>query len=100
MPETDVTWPEAASSAAVSTILFAIGSEVVSLYLRHKRVADLYEGASAVVLVVLWVYYSAQIILLGAEFTRVYAEYREGRAPPPNNLARRDMTAHPSAPQA
>jgi membrane protein len=66
LPETDVTWREAAVSALVATLLFAFGSELVSLYLRHKHVADLYEGASAVVLVVLWVYYSTQVFFLGA----------------------------------
>jgi membrane protein len=68
LPEAAVTWREAASSALVATILFAIGSELVSVYLRHKHVADLYEGASAVVLVVLWVYYSTQVFFFGACF--------------------------------
>lgn len=80
LPETDVTWREAATSALVATILFTIGSELVSLYLRHQHVADLYEGASAVVLVVLWVYYSTQVFFLGACFG---AAQRSRRAAPP-----------------
>jgi membrane protein len=66
VPETDVTLGEAAASGAVTTLLFALGSSLVSLYLRHKKVADLYAGASAVVLTVLWVYYSTQVFFLGA----------------------------------
>lgn len=66
LPETDVTWREAATSSLVSTILFAIGSELVTLYVRHKHVSDLYEGAAAVVLAILWVYYSTQVFFLGA----------------------------------
>jgi membrane protein len=66
MPETDVTWREAATSALVSTVLFAVGSAVVTLYVRHKHVGDLYEGAAAVVLAIMWVYYSAQVFFLGA----------------------------------
>lgn len=66
LPEAHVTWSEAASSAGVSTLLFAIGSSIVTAYVRHKHVADLYEGASAVVLAVVWVYYSAQVFFLGA----------------------------------
>jgi membrane protein len=66
LPETDITWREATTSAIVSTALFALGSELVTLYVRHKHVADLYAGASAVVLAVVWVYYSAQVFFLGA----------------------------------
>lgn len=66
LPETDVTWREAMTSSLVSTILFAIGSELVTMYVRHKHVSDLYEGAAAVVLAILWVYYSTQVFFLGA----------------------------------
>jgi membrane protein len=68
LPETPVSLREAATSGLVSTALFAAGSMLVSLYLHHKHVADLYAGASAVVLAVLWVYYSAQVFFLGACF--------------------------------
>lgn len=66
LPETDVSWREAMLSAAVSTALFAIGSGLVTLYIGHKHMGALYEGASALVLAVVWVYYSAQVFFLGA----------------------------------
>ena len=66
LPEATVTLREAMTSAVVSTVLFAIGSGLVTLYVRHKNMRDLYEGASAVVLAVLWVYYSAQVFFFGA----------------------------------
>jgi membrane protein len=66
LPETRVTFREATASAAASTLLFAFGSELVTLYVRHKRLSDVYEGASAVVLAVVWVYYSAQVFFFGA----------------------------------
>lgn len=66
LPETPVTMREAALSALVSTPLFALGSALVSVYMRHKRLGDLYGGASAVVLAVFWAYYSAQVFFLGA----------------------------------
>lgn len=66
LPETDVTWREAALSALVSTVLFAFGSMLVTLYVQHKKLGDLYAGASAIVVAVLWVYYSAQVFFLGA----------------------------------
>ncbi len=66
LPEAPVTWRDAATSSLVSTLLFAVGSELVTLYVRHKHAADLYEGAAAVVLAVMWVYYSTQVFFLGA----------------------------------
>ncbi len=66
LPEARVTLGEATTSAAASTLLFAIGSGLVTLYVRHKRLTDVYQGASAVVLAVVWVYYSAQVFFFGA----------------------------------
>ncbi len=66
LPEAPVSLRDAATSAAVSTALFALGSGLVTLYVRHKHMGDLYEGASAVVLAVMWVYYSTQVFFLGA----------------------------------
>ena len=66
LPEAPVTVREASTSAVVSTVLFAIGSGLVTLYVRHKHMSDLYEGASAIVLAVVWVYYSAQVFFFGA----------------------------------
>lgn len=81
LPETDVTWREAAWSALVSTLLFAAGSLLVTLYIEHKKLGDLYAGASAVVVAVLWVYYSAQVFFLGACFGA--AMHERGRASGP-----------------
>ncbi len=66
LPEAPVTLREASTSAVVSTVLFAIGSGLVTLYGRHKHMSDLYGGASAVVLAVVWIYYSAQVLFFGA----------------------------------
>ncbi len=66
LPDAKVSWRDAGTSAAVSTALFAVGSGLVTVYVRHKHMSDLYEGASAVVLAVMWVYYSTQVFFLGA----------------------------------
>ena len=66
LPETKVTLRQAVISALVSTTLFALGSSLVTLYVRHKHVETLYAGASTLVLVVMWVYYSVQVFFLGA----------------------------------
>jgi membrane protein len=66
LPEAKVTMRQAVISALVSTSLFALGSSLVTLYVRRKHMSDLYAGASAVVLVVVWVYYSAEVLFFGA----------------------------------
>lgn len=98
LPDVRLAWRDVWTGAVVTALLFSIGKFLIGLYLGQSTVASSYGAAGSVVVLLVWVYYSAQVILLGAEFTRVYAEHRRGRAPPPNNLARRDPDAHPSAP--
>jgi membrane protein len=99
LPDVRLAWRDVWTGAFVTALLFSIGKFLIGLYLGQSSVASSYGAAGSIVVLLVWVYYSAQVILLGAEFTRVYAEYREGRTPPPSRLARRDPTAHPSAPQ-
>jgi membrane protein len=98
LPDVRLAWRDVWSGAFVTSLFFTIGKFLIGLYLGHSSVASSYGAAGSVVIVLVWVYYSAQIILLGAEFTRVWSEDRNGgTAPPPNHLARRDPDAHPSA---
>jgi len=96
LPDVRLAWRDVWTGALVTAMLFSIGKFLIGLYLGQSSVASSYGAAGSVVVLLVWVYYSAQVLLLGAEFTRVYAEYRRGRAPAPNNLARRDPGAHPS----
>ncbi len=65
LPEDPIANAEVATSALASTVLFALGSSVVTYYLRHKQLDDVYAGAGALVVGVLWVYYSAQVFFFG-----------------------------------
>jgi membrane protein len=58
----------------VTTILFAVGARLVALYLRYATLSSPQGAAGTVVIVLLWFYYSAQIFLVGAAFTRTFAE--------------------------
>jgi membrane protein len=98
LPDVRLAWRDVWTGAFATSILFSIGKLLIGLYLGQSSVASSYGAAGSVVVLLVWVYYSAQVILLGAEFTRVYAEHRRGSAPPPNGLARRAPDAHPSAP--
>jgi len=73
MPHADVRWPDVWLGALVTAVLFTIGKLLIGLYIGKTGVATGYGAAGSLVIVLVWVYYSAQIFLLGAEFTWLYA---------------------------
>ena len=62
--------------AVVTAFLFTIGKFLIGLYLGSSSIASSYGAAGSLIIVLLWIYYSAQIFLLGAEFTKIYAAQR------------------------
>ena len=73
LPDKNLAWRDVMVGAAVTAFLFTVGKTAIGLYIGSSSVASSYGAASAFVIVLLWIYYSAQIFLLGAEFTKVYA---------------------------
>jgi membrane protein len=73
MPRVRVRWHDVWIGAVVTALLFTIGKFLIGLYIGKSGVASGYGAAGSLIVVFLWVYYSAQIFLLGAEFTWVYA---------------------------
>jgi membrane protein len=74
LPSVRVAWRDVFVGALVTALLFTIGKFVIGAYLGNSGLASTYGAAGSVVLLLVWVYYSAQIFLLGAEFTRSYAQ--------------------------
>ena len=68
-----VQWRDVWVGAAVTALLFTVGKHLIGLYIGKSSVASGYGAAGSLVVVLVWVYYSAQIFLLGVEFTWVYA---------------------------
>ncbi len=73
MPRVRVAWRDVWVGAALTALLFAAGKALITLYIGTSGVASPFGAAGSLVVLLLWVYYSAQIFLLGAEFTWVYA---------------------------
>jgi membrane protein len=73
LPDARVAWRDVWVGAALTAALFTIGKYAIGLYLGKSHVASAYGAAGSLVIVLVWVYYSAQILLYGAEFTQVYA---------------------------
>jgi membrane protein len=73
LPDARIAWRDVWVGAFVTSILFNLGRLLIGLYLGRESLASAYGAAGAFVLLLFWVYYSAQVVLLGAEFTKVYA---------------------------
>ena len=74
LPDRDLEWNDVTVGAIVTAILFTIGKSLISWYVGSSSVASSFGAAGALIILLLWVYYSSQIFLLGAEFTKVYAD--------------------------
>ena len=73
LPDVRIAWNDVWIGAAATSLLFTIGKVLIGLYLGKSSMASAYGAAGSLVIMLLWVYYSAQILFLGAEFTQVYA---------------------------
>jgi membrane protein len=75
VPDTRVAWRCVWPGALLTAVLFIVGKMLIGLYLAHTGVASSYGAAGSVIIILLWVYYSAQILFFGAEFSHAYAEH-------------------------
>jgi membrane protein len=73
LPDAKVAWRDVWLRALVTAGLFSLGKQLIGMYLGRASVASAYGAAGSVVVVLLWTYYSAQILFFGAEFTRAFA---------------------------
>jgi membrane protein len=89
LPDVELAWSDVWVGGLVTAGLFTMGKFLIGLYLGTSAFASSYGAAGSVIVLLLWVYYSAQIVLLGAEFTREYVK-EFGRRPPPSDFATRD----------
>lgn len=74
LPDRHLQWRDVILGAVVTAVLFTIGKALIGWYIGSSAVASSYGAAGALIVLLLWVYYSAQIFLLGAEFTKVFTE--------------------------
>jgi membrane protein len=91
LPDVRLRWRDVTTGALVTAVLFTIGQQLIGLYLGQSSVSSSYGAAGSVMILLLWVYYSCQILLFGAEFTRIYAQ-RHGADARPESFATRDAS--------
>ena len=73
LPDVKLAWRNVWTGAAVTAVLFTLGKTLIGLYLGRSTVGSVYGAAGSLIVILLWVYYSAQIVFFGAEFTKVYS---------------------------
>jgi membrane protein len=79
LPDKRLQWGDVIIGAIATSLLFTIGKSIIGWYLGTSAIASTYGAAGALMVVLLWIFYSSQIFLLGAEFTQVYANRRESQ---------------------
>jgi membrane protein len=85
IPDVEISWRDVWIGALVTSVLFAIGRFALGLYLGNSSTTSVYGAAGSLVVVLLWVFYSAQILFFGAEFTQVYANRFGSKIMPAKN---------------
>ena len=88
LPDAEISWRDVWAGAAITALLFVLGKFAIGLYLGHASIGSAYGAAGSFVVLLVWVYYSAQVLLFGAELTQVYASRRGGRVKPAPDAVR------------
>jgi membrane protein len=76
LPDTKIAWRDVWLGAVITALLFEIGKLLIGLYIGKQGLESTFGAAASLVVLLIWVYYSSQIVLMGAEFTHVYAKRR------------------------
>lgn len=93
LPDVQVQWSDVMVGAAFTSLLFTIGKQLIGIYLGKASFGSTYGAAGSLVIVLVWVYYSAQLFFLGAGFTRIYTERFGSRM-------KASLAIHPPAPRS
>lgn len=95
LPDAEVAWRHVGHGAVLTAVLFTAGKYAIGLYLGETSISSAFGAAGSVIVILVWVYYSAQILLFGAEFTRAYARRSGDRVPPSPHAVAVPETSHP-----
>lgn len=82
LPDAKIAWKDVKAGAFFTAILFMIGRYLIGLYIETTAAGSPYGAAGSIIVILLWVYYTAIILYIGAEFTRIYADYSGARIEP------------------
>ena len=84
LPDAKIAWKDVRAGAFFTACLFMLGRFLIGLYIEYSGPGSAYGAAGSLIIILVWVYYTAAILYFGAEFTKVYAEYLGARIEPAN----------------
>ncbi len=87
LPDVDIAWRDVWPGALLTSLLFTSGKYVIGFFLGNSRIGTAYGAAGSLLIVLVWIYFSAQIVFFGAEFTQVYVRHYGKRRPMPTEHA-------------
>ena len=93
LPDAEVNWYDVWLGAVITAVLFEIGKAAIGFYIGKQGLELTYGAAASIIVVLIWVYYTSQIILMGAEVTRAFARYR-------GSIKKRDADSLPNVAEA
>jgi membrane protein len=85
LPDVEIAWRDVWVGAVITALLFTVGKYLIGLYLGNSSISSTYGAAGSFAVILVWIFYSAQILLFGAEFTQVYAKRYGSRIRPADN---------------
>jgi membrane protein len=85
LPDVKITWGDVFVGSSITSLLFVLGKSLIGLYLGNSSFSSSYGAAGSIVIILVWTYYSAQILLFGAELTQVYARKYGSQISPSTN---------------
>jgi membrane protein len=88
LPDAKIAWKDVWLGAAITSLLFSLGKILIGIYLGNSNIGNVFGAAGSLAILMIWVYYSAQIVFLGAEFTQVYANQYGSRIAPSEEAVR------------
>jgi membrane protein len=85
LPDVQIPWSDVIVGAFMTSVFFSLGKLIIGVYLGNSAVASTFGAAGSLVIILVWIYYSAQILFFGAEFTQVYSTHYGSKSLPEND---------------
>jgi len=95
LPDRSLQWNDVIIGALITSVLFNIGKSLIAWYIGSSAIASSYGAAGGLIVLLLWVYYSAQIFLLGSEFTKTYANQHGSKQRRPVSEGKASLRVRP-----